>query len=553
MKKKQSKKNDFFEKCSSLVGNVVTIYLLIMVVGVPLIYDNSYFNILETKYKCVYRSTLAMLAVILCIGLIALLIDKKEFAGDHVKMAVSGLKPQNWNRTFSIPDFAVIIFWITAVVSTLQSEYVYESFWGNEGRYSGLFLMTLYVVCYFAVSRAWHLKKWIIHAFLVAGMIVCGTGITDYFQMDILHFREHIRPEQSTIFTSTIGNINTYTAYVALVMGASTAMFATVKNRVALIWYYLCMVTSFFAIIMGCSDNAYLALGALFAFLPLLIFRNRNGILRYLLILASFATVIQCIDYINQVFVDEVIGVDSLFKVLVNLPGLQFVVIILWLLSIVAYVMCKKNEKAWNITGLKIWKATLVISVLAIVFMLIDANVLGHGRRYGGIGTYLVFNDSWGTNRGYIWRQSINLYKDFPILHKLFGYGPDTFGIMTTQKFKADMINATGQVFDNAHNEYLQFLLTIGVLGAASYLVFIIGNCLQMAKVWISWRKDLEAEQADGRDCDNENVALIGCLFAVICYSFQAIVNLNLPIATPLMWVLLSIGVAVFRIKKRKS
>lgn len=42
-------------------------------------------------------------------------------------------------------------------------------------------------------------------------------------------------------------------------------------------------------------------------------------------------------------------------------------------------------------------------------------------------------------------------------MHKLFGYGPDTFGILTTQKFFGDMIDTTGLLFDNAHNEYLQF------------------------------------------------------------------------------------------------
>lgn len=102
---------------------------------------------------------------------------------------------------------------------------------------------------------------------MLPGLIVCYVGITDYFQLDILHFRGKIKPEQSAIFTSTIGNINTYTAYVALVMGAAAAMFATAKGWLKTCWYYLCMVVSFFAIIMGCSDNAYLALGALFALL----------------------------------------------------------------------------------------------------------------------------------------------------------------------------------------------------------------------------------------------------------------------------------------------
>lgn len=124
------------------------------------------------------------------------------------------------------------------------------------------------MVFYFIVSRYWNVKTWILEAFLASGMILCLIGITDYFQLDVLNFRGNMRPEQSAIFTSTIGNINTYTAYVAIVMGVAAGGFAAAKGRLQTIWYYVCMTVAFCAIIMGCSDNAYLALGAMFAFLP---------------------------------------------------------------------------------------------------------------------------------------------------------------------------------------------------------------------------------------------------------------------------------------------
>ena len=53
---------------------------------------------------------------------------------------------------------------------------------------------------------------------------------------------------------------------------------------------------------------------------------------------------------------------------------------------------------------------------------------------------YLLFNDDWGTHRGYIWHLAIRIYQKFPILHKLFGYGPDTFGIITVQGYFDEMV-----------------------------------------------------------------------------------------------------------------
>ena len=401
-------------------------------------------------------------------------------------------------------------------------------------------------------------------ALFAAGLIVCYIGITDYFQLDILHFRGKVKPEQSTIFTSTIGNINTYTAYVALLMGAATAMFTTVKGWLKACWYYLCMVVSFFAIILGCSDNAYLALGAMFALLPLLVFRNKHGVTRYLVVIATFATVIQCIDWINQAYADMVIGLDSLFQILVNLPGLLVFVVLLWCLAAGVFYYFRKKEKE-NVAALlsgrkettektaknmlvRIWLIVIILGLLAVIFMLIDANALGHGARYGSLGNYLVFNDSWGTNRGYIWRKSLGLYAAFPFMHKLFGFGPDTFGIMTTQSFMKDMIGTVGQVFDTAHNEYLQFLLTIGPIGLLAYLTFLIGNSWNMAKYWII-QNERNIKTVEAAGLPSECIGAIGCLFAVICYCAQALVNLNLPIATPVMWVLMSVGVAGCRKK----
>lgn len=546
MNTKTATKGDssFASTCSSVISGVITVYLLVVLTVLPLIYDNSYFNILETKYKCFYMSTLFMLAVLLVSGLVMLGIDRKEFQGEHAKELFAKLKPQNWRKTFSAADMAVIAFWVFSLISTLQSEYVYESFWGNEGRYSGLFLITLYVAAYLVISHFWKSNGWVMQAFLAAGMIVCVIGITDYFQMDILHFRVHIKPKQSTLFTSTIGNINTYTAYVALVMGVAAAMFATAQGWLRVGWYYICTVVSFIAIVMGCSDNAYLALGALFAFLPLLLFQRKDGVVRYFVLLATFASVIQYIDYVNQKYAEVVVGLDSLFGVLVDIPKLHMIVVGLWGIAIVLYFVVKWSNlkiKQKELLGTEqwklgkylvcIWAGVLVLGVAGITYMFTDANVMGHAERYGAIKKYLVFNDWWGSSRGYIWKKSVTLYNNLPVIHKIFGYGPDTFGIMTTKSFLTEMLDKTSVIFDSAHNEYLQYLLTVGISGLMAYIIFCVCWFKKMVKV---------CQTIEGKN----RAYVLASLIAVLCYCFQAIVNINLPIVTPILWLLLGSGMA---------
>ena len=524
--------DSFSSTCSGIFSGVISFFVFLLVTVFPLIYHDSYFDILETKYKCYYLCIIGMLLVCLLLALVMTFVDMKEYKGVHVKTLFSKLAPGKWKTTFSVADAAVLVFWLAALISTFQSEYFYEAFWGNEGRYTGLFLITLYVLSYFVISRCWKVKGWLLELFLVSGMIMCIIGITDYFQMDILNFREKIKPEQSALFTSTVGNINTYTAYVALIMGFASALFATTKCKWKMLWYYICLVISFLAIITGCSDNAYLALGALFAFLPFILFKTWGGILRYLIIVASFFSVAQLVDGINHTYEEIVIGLDSLFQIIAGFSGLPIIVAGLWFLVIGLYIMLTTRDKMEDQVGkwpVRSWAVLLICCTAAVCFMLFDANIMGNGQRYGGLGTYLIFNDSWGTNRGYIWRASLEMYQDFEGMHKIFGYGPDTFGILTTNKIHSDMVNTTKQVFDNAHNEYLHLLLTVGPIGMISYVVFIAGATVKFCRNFA------------------KHPCVIGCCAAVLCYSAQAVVNLNLPIATPIMWLMLSVGMAAVK------
>ena len=92
-----------------------------------------------------------------------------------------------------------------------------------------------------------------------------------------------------------------------------------------------------------------------------------------------------------------------------------------------------------------------------------------------------------------------------------------------------DMLEKTGLVFDTAHNEYIQYLLTIGPIALLGYLVFLVGSCRIMVKAY------------------RKNPYILACVTGVLCYGVQAIVNLNLPIVTPMLWFWLSVGIGLVK------
>ena len=499
-------------KKASFLSLILGIYVLVVGVGQPIVFRDRYFDILSTKYYFYWISTVIMLALSLIYFFVKR--DTAIFNGVIKKKLL-------------LQDYAVLIFILVAVVSTLTSDYLYESFWGNEGRLTGLFLLSLYVLSYFFVSRFWIHRYYYIDGILVAGMFVCLFGITDYFQMDIFHFRKDVLTDQMHIFTSTIGNINAYTSYVGMITAISTVLFATIKEKKKIIFYYLCMIISFFAIIMGISDNAYLSLAALFGFLPLYLFPQKRGVKKYLIILTTFFSVVQITAWINNYFNNIVIEIDSLFNIIADSKVLLYLIGVLLILIRLLCIVENKRGPLFKQSGKwfqRMWMGLIFLVVLFTVYTLYEYNVSGNAQQYGTIGTYFVFNDEWGTHRGYIWRNAIEQFCEFSLWKKLVGFGPETFGILLMHKTYNNPYN---EIFDAAHNEYLQFLLTVGIIGVSSYVMFILAYIKKCFS------------------CGDKNPYKIAIVFGVICYSIQAFVNLNVPVVAPIFWLLLGMGTSL--------
>lgn len=529
----QDESSRFVQKCSSVMNDTVSIAVFILVTVFPLILHNSYYDILETKYQCYRFSILALLASLpfLILGMVS--IDLKKFQGQHTNNFLSRLHPKNWTKTFSVVDAAVLAFWVIVCISTLQSNFRHEAFWGNEGRFSGLLLLTLYVASFFIISHFWKFNGAFLELFLAVSMLMCLFGITDYFQMDILHFRKTVDSVHAMAsYTSTIGNINTYTAFVGIFMGLSVTLFALERKPLKQIWYYLCMTISFIAILTGRSDNAYLSIATIFILLPFLLFSSKEGLKRYLIIAATFSTVIVLIATVNERFADVVLAMDSAFYILSNLCKTLWLAPLLWIMVILVWLYSKKHNAKTSFFSklhfrpVHIWGIFILVSLFIACFLFVDVNLWGHAERYGSLSQYLLFNDDWGSNRGYIWRRSLWMYNRMPLLHKLFGCGPDTYGCLVSKTIIFETNNHLGSYLDNAHNAFLQYLITIGLAGLAAYTAFLGTSFFRLFK-----NRKL-------------NPYIPAILTATCCYAFQSTINLDVPVVTPFLWLLLAMGMA---------
>ncbi|WHE87358.1 O-antigen ligase family protein [Lachnoanaerobaculum gingivalis] len=529
---------------------IVGLWVMAMFTIFPLIYNDFYFDILQTKYY-----TVLTLSIIMILALIVIC----GFAGGF-KNFFDNLNKKGFavwfKEEFSIWDICIMVFWLMSALSTaFAGRFVMESITGDKGRYSGLLLISIYVIIYFTVSRMFSFSKVYFTVFLAVSIPVCLFGYTDYFNMDILGFKEKISPEQWPIFTSTIGNINTYTAVLAFYIAIAGTLFITTPFKSdngrgesigKISFYYVIMFMNFIALTMGTSDNGYLTLAAFFGLVPFVAFRTMEGVRRFVLTIFTYLLGIKIIQLINISYAGKVLGISGLYDFISDFKYLDLVIVAFAIIVIIMYVLeyRKKEKRRDNEALLRslryIWLAILVIIFAAIVFMgmKINSDVTAAKEKYGALADYFVFNDSWGTFRGYIWRAAVEEYMKFPLLHKIFGSGPDTFGLYIGLLRNEEMTSVTGQFFDATHNEYIQFLFTLGPIATISYILSLILPSVEALRTRLFYLRD-----------NTMLPYLYACAIAVICYATQAVVNLNLPVVTPFLWIFLSIMVAILRDK----
>lgn len=529
---------------------IVGLWVMAMFTIFPLIYNDFYFDILQTKYY-----TVLTLSIIMILALIVICGFAGGFKNFFDKLKSKGFALW-FKEEFSIWDICIMIFWLMSALSTaFAGRFIMESITGDKGRYSGLLLISIYVILYFTVSRMFSFGKVYFTVFLAVSVPVCLFGYTDYFNMDILGFKEKISPEQWPIFTSTIGNINTYTAVLAFYIAIAGTLFITTPFKSdngrgesigKIVFYYVIMLMNFIALAMGTSDNGYLTLAAFFGLVPFVAFRTMEGVRRFLLTIFTYLLGIKIIQLINISYAGKVLGISGLYDFISDFKYLDLIIVALAIVVIIMYVLeyRKKEKRRDNEVLLRslryIWLAILVIIFAAIVFMgmKINSDVTAAKEKYGALADYFVFNDSWGTFRGYIWRAAVEEYMKFPLLHKIFGSGPDTFGLYIGLLRNEEMTSVTGQFFDATHNEYIQFLFTLGPIATIAYILALILPSVEALRTRLFYLRD-----------NTMLPYLYACAIAVICYATQAVVNLNLPVVTPFLWIFLSIMVAILRDK----
>ncbi len=240
--------------CHAVRKWVLEIHTVLLLAVFPFYNTDQYFSILSDRAGFFRAATLLMAAALLAEGILRRIFlihqgnrpsctEKRETDTPGTVCAVGGFR----TGCGRIPSEYLFLgaFLFVSAISTLLSEYPREAWSGEAGRLQGLSMWLVYGISFFCTARFFHPKKRHLYLFLVSGAMVALWGICDYLGPGLSWWLADVKETQKDMFTSSIGNINTYTAFIVICFSLSGAYIVhadkpTKKEQVALVLTPFC-------------------------------------------------------------------------------------------------------------------------------------------------------------------------------------------------------------------------------------------------------------------------------------------------------------------------
>lgn len=367
----------------------------------------------------------------------------------------------------------------TGVLSTVTSLSPVMSLWGLGGYYGGCMMVLFTAASYLAV-RAFAPQK------LLNGLTFC-VGITtalvtvlyvlNIFNIDLIGTYADTAVVERAQFFSTLGQKNFCSGFMAFALPLVFYAFLVARGVRHTMLYGI--PTFFGALALAVVDADGLALGIGAAVLVLIcqrIFTTRT--LRRLAVVGMFF------------FADA--GWMQYMRTHVYTQGGKPILASFGHYAQVGFAVC---AAVWAVLffalhgrEIPLWKAGRVLAAVVVslgVVLVVLANFLPGFPSLGQkLDDLLVFSDDWGTYRGTAWRISWSAWTAQPLWRKLVGVGPGMMHTAVAQWAGAD-ITARMKTFYAAHNEYLELLLTGGVLSLAAWVWFVAAHLRKAAQNWL--------------------------------------------------------------------
>lgn len=509
-----------FIKSKNISVLLTKIYLFCMFSFFLFYYQDYYFDMTDAKYTfflCV-SSIFVSLGMLVCI--LRLLVTKHPFLSLRSILA-----------DFSIGDWGFLLLLCSHILTTLFSSYPIASLTGSSGRHLGLYFTFIITLLYFLISRNYH-KDSSFMVFQVSLCIAVSLGVLNFFGIDPLGFNARIAEYDIPRFLSTIGNISFFADALCLSLPFSITLYCLGDNSRQQLFSLIASLFGILGLYICNADGGFIGIGAFLLIFMIYVTKSYEAGKRFLGLMLLFLGVGQGMHLLTLLFPNAGRGFTTLSYVFTSsvLSYLLFLHVLGLYAFYVHYPACR--EEAFRKQIRRVLLLVFGIGILAFLVCFFYFSIVDTTSNLGVLDSYLRYGDAWGTGRGITWNRLIPVYlHDFTWLQKAFGYGLDCTRNLLVDHYS----DANIALYDNAHNEYLQYIVTSGFFGLLSYSFAFFSIQVRLWKY---------------RAYNLFGFALSFCLLA---HGFQAIVGLTQPFSTPLLFIIIAIAEASLRQTRDKK
>ncbi len=469
-------------------------YILLLLTIFPLCFWDYYYDIANVKFIVFTGMTLGtMIVVLIC-------------RGSYVLNA-----PVRW-----------VFLWCGAnILSFLLSSYKKTAFIGTGGRNYGLvtvFCITIMFVVVVSESSL-PVAGYFSDAFIISSVLVSVLAVMNSYGIDFIGFYTGVRTDLRMFYQTTLGHVDICSSFFALALPVAAVSAIKENDKRKKVLYFVSSIIIFAGQFGTGCDSGYINIAVLIIAVIIYV-KDYKGMFTFVVMGMVMLWTAKLMIIINA-RIRTARKMDSLSVMSTNTVVICIMSILLAVVAVYCYLKLKAGKsECWRFKKgflLCIATAAGMIFISFIYFTFVDRQ-----SDIGSLANLLRFSDEWGSCRGYVWRVTLERYGGLPWYNKIFGTGPDTLERVLTPVYGEEMLRRFDAFYDNAHNEYLQYLITTGIVGLAAYVGLIISSI----------KTGLTVIKSD----DNAAPFMI----AVVCYLVQAIVNINQVITTPLMFLCLA-------------
>lgn len=409
------------------------LYLYALGILLPLYFRDYYFDMMEAK-AYMYKTIIEILSIPLIVVLILKIICKRF---------------TNKRRELKL---ILIVFLITSLASTLLSRDINNSIYGSKGWHIGLFVIASSIISILILSDIKINRIYYLPIIFCTGFVYL-VSILHAFEIDIFSLHHNILEVSMHKYTTTIGNINWYTGYLALTVPVFVGLYLKAKDKTKIIMFFVVSSLGLLSVSLLGSDGIFLGFGVLSFFIVPYIFKDIERVKRFGILVLVFGVgllVARYLDYCMD-------GYAALLRRRIVIVPVLVIGIIMILMN--NYL----KEETYNKLKKKI---IIIIEILLVLISIIFVVMVINTK-----------DAEWGTGRIALWNDSLKLFNNFNTKEKLLGIGYENlyriYGPIN-ERYKG--------VYLSSHSEWVQLLLTGGIINTFIYLVFWLYIFIQYIK-----------------------------------------------------------------------